>query len=143
MIYRRVIFLDTMAAVAVLVAETVRKRYTAGREGGGRSRDTSKVGWGGEGGESGKRKGGFQAEKLALYTSYTTWKRMSAFLAAVVDSITPLHAQPPPPRIVEGWGGCVTAKEGVCSLISQPVNNKNIDITRPYIKLAVFGSFYV
>lgn len=142
MIYRRVIFLDTMAAVAVLVAETVRKRYTAGR-GGGRSRDTSKVGWGGGGGESGKRKGGFQAEKLALYTSYTTWKRMSAFLAAVVDSITPLHAQPPPPRIVEGWGGCVTAKEGVCSLISQPVNNKNIDITRPYIKLAVFGSFYV
>lgn len=98
---------------------------------------------GGGGGESGKRKGGFQAEKLALYTSYTTWKRMSAFLAAVVDSITPLHAQPPPPRIVEGWGGCVTAKEGVCSLISQPVNNKNIDITRPYIKLAVFGSFYV
>lgn len=56
MIYRRVIFLDTMAAVAVLVAETVRKRYTAGREGGGRSRDTSKVGWGGRRGER-KEKG--------------------------------------------------------------------------------------
>lgn len=136
MIYRRVIFLDTMAAVAVL--ETVRKRYIR-RRGLGREGEVARYIEGG--GESGKRKGGFQAEKLALYTSYTTWKRMSAFLAAV-DSITPLHAQPPP-RIVEGWGGCVTAKEGVCSLISQPVNNKNIDITRPYIKLGVFGSFYV
>lgn len=67
---------------------------------------------------------------------------MSAFLAAV-DSITPLHAPTSPLRIVREGGGCVTAKEGVCSLISQPVNNKNIDITRPYIKPRVFGSFYV
>lgn len=83
MIYRRVIFLDTMAALVVLVAETVRKRYAGGR---GRARGCI------EGGESGKRKGGFKLRSWH-YTRRTTWKRMSAFLAAV-DSITPLHAQP-------------------------------------------------
>lgn len=62
MIYRRVIFLDTMAALVVLVAETVRKRC-ARRGGEGVAREDAIEGGGGE------EKGWFQAEKLALYTS--------------------------------------------------------------------------
>lgn len=56
MIYRRVIFLDTMAAVAVLVAETVRKRYTAGREGGGGGEVARYIEGGVGGGRRGERK---------------------------------------------------------------------------------------
>lgn len=96
----------------------------------------------------GKRKGGFKLRSWH-YTRRATWKRMSAFLAAV----GPYHASPCTTSFslslslrFESGGGrvSVTAKGGVCSLISQPVNNKNIDITRPYIKAGrVFGSFYV
>lgn len=141
MIYRRVIFLDTMAALVVLVAETVRKRCA--RRGGGVAREDAI-----EGGGEEKRKGGFKLRSWH-YTRRATWKRMSAFLAAV----GPYHASPCTTSFslslslrFESGGGrvSVTAKGGVCSLISQPVNNKNIDITRPYIKAGrVFGSFYV
>ena len=83
MIYRRVIFLDTMAALVVLVAETVRKRC-ARRGGEGVAREDAI-----EGGGEEKRKGGFKLRSWH-YTRRATWKRMSAFLAAV----GPYHASP-------------------------------------------------
>lgn len=139
MIYRRVIFLDTMAALVVLVAETVRKRCA--RRGGGVAREDAIEGGGGE------EKGWFQAEKLALYTSRYVETNVRVSCGCRTLSRLSMHNLSLSLSLrFESGGGrvSVTAKGGVCSLISQPVNNKNIDITRPYIKAGrVFGSFYV
>lgn len=72
---------------------------------------------------------------------------MNARVSCPVDSITLL---PYTPRLLLGcWqrkrGGYETGpgQEEALSLISRSVNNKNIDITRPYIKAAAFGSLCV
>lgn len=85
MIYRRVIFLDTMAAGGVGSGDSTEKVRRGLENGEGRrewerrGRDTSGVG-GGSGRRERKEKGWFQAEKLALYVVLV--ERMSAFLAA-------------------------------------------------------------
>lgn len=56
-----------------------------------------------------------------------------------------IHAPPAAWLLAEGTGvrGMGVGVGGGLSLISRSVNNKNIDITRPYIKAAAFGSLCV
>jgi len=68
----------------------------------------------------------------------------SRFLPRGLYHVATIHAPPAAWLLAEGMGipNGIGAGGGP-SLISRSVNNKNIDITRPYIKAAAFGSLCV
>lgn len=155
MIYRRVIFRYNGSrgggcGVSTEKVNTdtqgVRTARDGSREQGGR--DTERKGKN-DGRREEQEKGWFWTEKLAVCVEPV--KRMSAFLAAQTLSRCSIHSSTASNRAAEGMvagergeggrGASGTVKEGACSLISQPVNNKNIDITRPYIKRACLVRF--
>lgn len=131
-IYRRVIF---------------RYNGSSGGDGGGGNRgkgvEAEDRGRNGRQRENQGREGGFGLRGYQCVSSLQN--ECPRFLPRGLYHVATIHAPPAAWLLAEGCGDREGGLRGRrrLSLILWSVNNKNIDITRPYIKAAAFGSLCV